>query len=999
MAETIVTQFVGDTSDLEAKIAALTKDLNVYDKATDTATAGTKALTNELGSASGKFQLVSGAATSTGVAIQKSQQATAQSFDASIQRVAILGKELAELQAEASSVVNTPELFQDAPGRLAEVSARVQEIQTELASLQIPDSSGLVPDVGPALGQLDELKTKADAAALAERKLGDESLAAATDIKSTAAPIAEETALLQKLESEVDDLSGKKVNVVDPKETTQASTKVTKLTKDVSGLGNAGTKAGASLKTSFAGIGQQVAGNIGQVGGLGGSILGLLGPVGLAVGAIAGIGTAFAKNTDAGEVFFDGVGRTAGNVFDKLTGTVVQFAGTITDLYDSVSLGDGVFAKTFGSLTDALFLPQRILQTIIGQVSELTGLGAALQDATKDGFQLAQAYDDIDEAQTKNIVNNAELDKQVGELNVKLRNRTTSEAERLKIGEQIGQLESQRAANELAVLSKITAAKQQEADNELKNKGEVSDATKRALAEAQAAEINAAAQSIELVERTENRTDLIRQQGEQKRAAAAAKRKAEAEKAAAEALALAEKTAAAQEKVNDVIQEASDNALTAGLSDNEKQVFAIEQRYAKEVEAAQDAFASLQELSAGNTEAQVKIAEQEAVTITDINTAKNAELQELEVKRLKELDDTRAADLDIIREATATKADLERDAINTRFDAAQAAAERTITDEEALTEALVEIAKARAEALAGVQDESQIAEQENLKKRQENATALLTSTGDQLAGLIEGVASGQIKTAEEASKALSLIALDTLEKIVTMKALEITAGTTAGGATAGGPAGAVAGLAQGLALTALIKALFAGVKGLVQANYTGDPYVGGDGSRPQFTGRDGYLRRLDEGERVVTKRTNVRNFNLFEAAEKGQEALNTHIERHYFKRENVSNKAIVDTFMQRYYTVMNTGVDDPRISDGMMVALHDGTLRSFTENNYATKVNNYMGTEEGRRNVVNPFPKFFDKNIVKSNEAARKEQKRTNDLLESIAYNLSRQAPRQHPRY
>src|SRR5690606_5370354 len=96
---------------------------------------------------------------------------------------------------------------------------------------------------------------------------------------------------------------------------------------------------------------------------------------------------------------------------------------------------------------------------IISKVGELTGITEGLADAAAEGQALAQAYYAIDEAQVKNIKRNTELEKQVKTVEIKLRDRTASEEERLKIGEQIGKLEEELLENEVAILPDITAAK------------------------------------------------------------------------------------------------------------------------------------------------------------------------------------------------------------------------------------------------------------------------------------------------------------------------------------------------------------------------------------------------------------------------------------------------------------------------------------------------------------------------------------------------------------
>ena len=71
-------------------------------------------------------------------------------------------------------------------------------------------------------------------------------------------------------------------------------------------------------------------------------------------------------------------------------------------------------------------------------------------------------------------------------------------------------------------------------------------------------------------------------------------------------------------------------------------------------------------------------------------------------------------------------------------------------------------------------------------------------------------------------------------------------------------------------MAGLVKALFGAAKAAITANYMGDPFVGGDGTAPTWSGRDGYLRRLDKGERVVTSKDNAAYWDDLEAMRKGK---------------------------------------------------------------------------------------------------------------------------------
>lgn len=416
---------------------------------------------------------------------------------------------------------------------------------------------------------------------------------------------------------------------------------------DVGGLRGIFSQLGTGVKNVFSGIGKSVSGIganikglIPQVGGLGGSLLGLLGPAGIAAGAIAAIGGAFISNIDAGATFFDGVARSGGIVFDKLTGVFKRVVGAIGDVWDALTDGETTIGKVFGFFSTVVQGVIAPLTTVISLVGELTGISDALADAAAEGQALAQAYDDIDEAQTKNIKANAELEAQIKKLEVQLRNRTTSEEERLAIGEQIGKLEEERAANELSVLQKITAAKRKEAENELKNKAEVSDETARALAEAEAAEINALSDSVNRTERAQNRIDQIRQQGD-------AKRKAAAEKAAAEAKKIAEGRLAVEQDLA--------KAEAALLGEREKaERAALDTRNARVEKAAGDARLLIQIEEAYNAELQSirdkAAADAEAVANKQAQALQAAQLSASQ-ERLARLKEEQDIDLKLAQQA------------------------------------------------------------------------------------------------------------------------------------------------------------------------------------------------------------------------------------------------------------------------------------------------------------------------------------------------------------
>lgn len=716
----------------------------------------------------------------------------------------------------------------------------------------------------------------------------------------------------------------------------------------VSGIKNGFASAGkgvssftAGVKNGFAGVGKGVSSlTVGikdgfkdaaqsaasSLGGFGTKAVAALGPVGIAVAVVGGTLAKVFANTDAGATYFDGLRRAGSIAFDKLTGVVMSFFDTASDR--TTTLG-----KVFGTLGDiigALTAPVRMLASAIG---DLTGISDALAEANAQGQLLAQMYDDLDEAQRNNIVSNAELDKQVSALNIKLRDRTLSDRERLKIADEIAAKEKQRSNAELTVLRQSTAAVEKEIEFS-RVKGEVSDELARKLADAKAAEIRAEQASMEVTERAAVRANQIREQSAAAAEAARAKRKAAEEKAAAQEIKRAQDVVNAKAAIEARVAEINTQAAQAGMTDQQKAEAEVEARYAKELQATLEAFAALRKLQEGNASEVEALDRQSAEVALQIEANKNAELAKMRedaaMTQAKSAEDVLAK----IREATQSEADNRRDAINEQFNAMRGAAEKNITNAEDLSDALIDIEKARSAKLAEIKDEADVAAAEKEKAAQEQRIAIISGASQSLNALLEQMAAGQIGTAEEAGKALVGITIDTVGAIVQAKIVEMIAKSAAFGAEAG-PVGAAVGLAAGTALGAILKGLLNALKGQIAGNYDGDPYVSGT---PMWSGRDGHLRRLHTGERVVTAKDNADHWDMLEAMRKN------------------------------------------RI--GEWVASQQTPWADALALNFAPRVNAYM--ERGGTATLT-LPRGHDKGVIKATAALAKEQRRTNDVLIALA--------------
>ena len=394
-------------------------------------------------------------------------------------------------------------------------------------------------------------------------------------------------------------------------------------------------------------------------------------------------------------------------------------------------------------------------------------------------------------------------------------------------------------------------------------------------------------------------------------------------------------------KVSDALNGLAEERLARTQTDVEREVKAAEKKYEDLEKVAREGFKQIRDLSPPGEEA--AIAQKEADVLAQITAAKNQELLALQVEQDAALAATREEALEGIRQSLLTDTELQREAVLQQLDEQVAAAEKFITNEEERNAVIAELTKnAEAELTGIITDEEakrREAQEESARKQAELAqqnAALVTSFAEQgLATVISAAAQGK-DIQEEAGKQLIGLLLDTLEKIILMNAINAQTGAIAFGFSTGNP---IAGIAAGIAVAAVIKGLFGALKSQITANYEGDPYVGGDGSRPTWSGRDGFLRRLDKGERVVTRRTNEEHFPALEAMEGGR---------------------FDDWVMANYLPRFESINDDDRMVQ-------------------------YVNSDMGQRMAQSiTLPRMFDKNIVESSQAARKEQQRTNELLAAM---------------
>jgi hypothetical protein len=165
--------------------------------------------------------------------------------------------------------------------------------------------------------------------------------------------------------------------------------------------------------------------------------------------------------------------------------------------------------------------------------------------------------------------------------------------------------------------------------------------------------------------------------------------------------------------------------------------------------------------------------------------------------------------------------------------------------EQGLTERIAEIQKIAKEK----KDEQDAKDLEGLKKREEERLGIITAGATAVSDVVGGLANGSIKSAEEASKALLGIALDTAEK------LALVAIANATGLSLASPESVATGGIAGIAKAAIIAALIKGAFGLLRSQLAGSFYEGGivgkDGGTKFSNGRDGYIARVHKGEHIM----------------------------------------------------------------------------------------------------------------------------------------------------
>lgn len=568
---------------------------------------------------------------------------------------------------------------------------------------------------------------------------------------------------------------------------------------------------------------------------MGTAITTALGPVGIAIAAIVAAFAALVKifaGTQEGADRLNRVIQPLLRVFDALLGIAQRAGKVLVDIFSSPIESAGkladviksVVVEAIRSLTVTVTAAGEILAAVLSgdqvqlglALSKLTteagrqfdnvkgavdAVGGAVRNlqgelltAAQAGARIAQIDVELRKVALERAQNEGRINRELEEQRAIVSDVTKTAQERQAAGEKFRQLQKELTALETRRLDLEIERGQLAAST-----SDTSDEEKIRIAELISAKEQALADEQAATRRVNTTINGLNKQAadqaiaEQRRVAEERRKIAEQEQKEAERKAQA--IAKAEEQVTAIVTKAEEERFQAGLSDAEREERLVELRYQKEVEAAKAAFEQLAKLNEGNADMIAEIRQRESDTLLAIKANENEELLALQ--------------------------------------------------------------RARDEALAEEDARKAKEEADRLQEQQQARIETFKGLADDVSGVLNAFAEGQIQTAEQAGKALVGLALQQAEKLALIKVFEAFAVET-------GTKG-LAGVATGLALGVAIKAAFAALRGQL-GRKDGEAYVGG---KPMFSGTDGHLRFLDKGERVVRTKTNERYFPLLEMMEKG----------------------------------------------------------------------------------------------------------------------------------
>lgn len=746
-----------------------------------------------------------------------------------------------------------------------------------------------------------------------------------------------------------------------------------------------GRGAKAGFQEAIAGV-RNLGVNIGSAttsfGSFGSTALGLLGPIGIGVGALATGLLAVARNTDAGQVAIDGLGRTSGLVFDRITGKVKDLFAILT--------GDSAIGQIFQKLTAGAELFIKTLSPIapLLAILKVTGISDAFSEDVEEGQKLAALYDDLEDKQ--NAVNEKTA---ANEIIIRrnlsaLRDITKPVEERLKLADQITAAEKENLALKKLQLFAELAILNARAKAQLDRKGEIDDELKAEISALRAGLSTLEAESESLLERVSARRNAILDGDQAQNDARRAKEKAAADKAFNEEKQRIEKLAALREQAAQTQEELERDALRRqtlgedGAPTLSTQILDVDFQVEDQINAAKENAKQQEALAKGNAADLERIAQELADTIALIREKGNAEVLALQLKFYRTEEEKAKAAKDAVAQALLSDDEAQRAAINAKYDKLLSDFELYVTDEDLIAQKRIALNKRRQEELDGIVEDS---EKRRVELFKDVGDELGDAVGESVARLVEG--NGQAITAiqqnyqqqiadlegfigtekelqlerlkitqerdaalaaekKKGNKEFLAILLDGLEKALKVYIADVTIANTAKGAEKGGVAGAIAGAAIGAAIAAILSGIFNALKGSISGAYEGERNIGANGESPIWSGKDGYLRRVHKGEDIVRAQ------------------------------------------MARKHRGPLDAIHDDKFDDWLQREL------AFTMPDFEVMpaINTYLEGDTGQRmTAAISLPRGWDRNSVEATNRVASEQKRTNKLLLAIAEDKKRE--------
>jgi hypothetical protein len=564
---------------------------------------------------------------------------------------------------------------------------------------------------------------------------------------------------------------------------------------------------------------------------LGRAMIVALGPVGIiitaVVAAFAGLVKIFAGTQEGAD--------RLNRILEPLKAGLAATFGLLQTIskvaVDTLRLLFNIATFNFSGAADAF---DDLKESATGAVDAVANFGNTLSNALETGARLAKIKEDLADIAIEIAKNEGRINREFQE-QLQIANNVNASAE-----------EREAAAREaIRLQEELTAFRLQELDlliEQLELKQSLNDTTKEELLELvklQSQREQIVADQLQATRRVNNTINAIQKQAADK-AIAEAKRRADEEKKRLEEIGQAEVSLA---KLKDDI---ANRSLERSLDEFGRRALAAERGAEQERKAAEQLFDKLAQLNAGNKGELERIEQERSAALLAIRRELNAKLDDIEQKRIDDDEKKRVEELDKVRQVLTAEDVLRREAIDKEFDLLVSAAERRITNEEELTETLVALQKERQRRLDEVLSDADVADIERQQKEEELLQKKLDvyqNSANQIESVVEGLAAGSIKSAEDVGKALIGIALEAAEKQALIAAFQAFAVET-------GQKG-LAGIATGLAITAIIKAAFGVLRSQIAGSFYEGGIVGKDGGTKMHNGRDGYLIRAHQGEHIM----------------------------------------------------------------------------------------------------------------------------------------------------